>query len=98
MNKTRDSLEITVLMNSVYYFLHWVIIIREDGYYRLVVLNNEEMIFDKKFRSIRGAKIAFSKLFPFQIAALEPKSEWTPFYKPDPKYLEDKLNHPYKPV
>jgi hypothetical protein len=81
---------VSTLVNSVLYFLDSAVIIREANDYRLVVLHNKQVLADQGYETLRGAKIAFSKLFQYK-AFLNSKAEWSHLYPPEQKWLDDKL-------
>ena len=80
--------EICVLINSIYYFIGSVIILNNNGHYRLVVKHNRKILIDKIYKTVRGAKIAFSKLFNHRSWQEDLKAEWSVFYKPDAQWLK----------
>ena len=82
--------EICVLINSIFYFIGTVIILNNGGNYRLVVKHNRKILIDKIYKSLRGAKIAFSKLFNHRSWQEDLKAEWSVFYKPDAQWLKKK--------
>lgn len=80
--------EICVLINSIFYFISSVIILNVNGHYRLVVKHNGKILIDKIYTTVRGAKIAFSKLFNQRGWQEDLKAEWSVFYKPDDHWLK----------
>ena len=80
--------EICVLINSIFYFVSSVIILNNNGHYRLVAKHNRKILMDKIFNTPRGAKIAFSKLFNYRSWRKDLKAEWSVFYKPDAQWLK----------
>jgi hypothetical protein len=53
-----------------------------------VVNHNGKILYDKVYKTLRGAKIAFSKLFNHRGWKEHLKAEWSIFYKPDPWWLK----------
>ena len=84
--------EICVLINSIFYFISSVIILNNNGHYRLVVKHNRRILIDKIYKTHRGAKIAFSKLFTHRSWQQDLKAEWSAFYKPDARWLEKRCD------
>jgi len=84
--------KIILLTNSVLYFLDFVFIIIEKETFRLVVLHRNRTLTDYRYRSLRGAKIAFSKIYIKMCCRKDVKPRWTCAYHPDSGWLEDKLN------
>lgn len=80
--------EICILINSIFYFISSVIILKKNGQYRLVVKQNRKIFIDKIYKTPRGAKIAFSKLFNHRSWQEDLKAEWSVFYKPDAQWLK----------
>jgi len=84
--------EICVLINSIFYFISSVIILNINGHYRLVVKHNGKILIDKIYTTVRGAKIAFSKLFNPRGWQEDLKAEWSVFYKPDDQWLNKRCD------
>ena len=80
--------EICILINSIFYFISSAIIFNKNGHYRLVVKHNRKIFIDKIYKTLRGAKIAFSKLFNHRSWEEDLKAEWSVFYKPDAQWLK----------
>ena len=85
---------LTVLGNSIYYFFHHVLILEEKKRFRLVVIHDNRILFDNHYKTIRGARIAFEKLFN-EKKIPHGKAWWTSFYPPEPGWLELMLNGIY---
>jgi len=83
------SAEICILINSVFYLVDSVFIIRKKGYYCLVVRHKGKLLMDKTFKTLRGAKIAFSKLFKHRNWRENVKAEWSLLFEPDIHWLEE---------
>ena len=60
---TRDKVEISRLINSIYYFIEYVFILKKGSVYRLFALHNRRVLIDKTYQTMRGAKIAFGKTY-----------------------------------
>lgn len=67
---------VLVLINSAYYFLECVYILHKKGYYRLVVLQNSRVLTYKNYRTLRGAKIAFQKIYKNKAWKEGVKANW----------------------
>ena len=89
LSPVRQTL-VSTLVNSVLYFLDSAVIILEAKHYRLVVFHNKQVLTDQGYETMRGAKIAFSKLFQYK-AFLNAKAEWSRLYPPEQKWLDSKL-------
>jgi hypothetical protein len=82
---------ITVLENSIYYFLECVFIIIEEDRFRLVVAHQNQLLLNCVYNTLRGAKIAFSRMFLEKAWREDIKAEWTHPYPPELKWLKKKL-------
>lgn len=87
----QDETVVTTLVNAAYYFLESVIIVVTDDTYRLIVCHHSQVLADESYDTLRGAKIAFSKLFQPRVN-IEIKPEWSPMYPPEKEWLQEKLN------
>ncbi len=81
---------VTTLVNAAYYFLESVLVVLEGDNYRLIVCHHEQVLADEAYDTLRGAKIAFSKLFQPRVS-IEVKPEWSPLYPPEKQWLQGKL-------
>jgi hypothetical protein len=86
-----SQVKICALINSVLFFISWVYIIEDQGSFRLIANLNGALLIDKKFRTLRGAKIAFYKLFKSRRSKNIVKAEWSFFYEPDIRWFSDKI-------
>lgn len=82
---------ISVLSNSVYYFFQRVFIITENNSYRLIAIHNGEILVDDRYKTAKGAKIAFLKLYWYRAWQDGVKPQWTDFYTPDEEWLDGKF-------
>lgn len=86
---------ITLLANSVHFFLECVFIVVYKDRYRLVVSVKEQLLTDQSYKTLRGARIAFHRLYRNYAFKRDIKPVWTPFYFPLEKWLQLKLSgHP----
>ena len=81
---------VAVLLNSVYYFLQHVFIIVTADDYRLVVLHNNRILTDSRYETMRGAKIAFYKLYSEKAWKMNVRARWSPVYNPDRDWIDAK--------
>ena len=88
--KTTQDVEISVLINSIFFFFSCVFILKTDGKHRLIVLRNNILLYEGVYKSITGAKIAFSRLYQDK-AWKKLKAQWTHFYPPEGSWLDEKL-------
>jgi hypothetical protein len=82
--------EICVLTNSIFYFINSVFIIWTNNHYQLVANHKGKLLINRRYRSLRGAKIAFSKLFGHRGWKEDLAANWSVFYKPDARWLREK--------
>lgn len=83
---------ISRMINSVFYFLKFVFILKEGNHYRLVVIEHRNKIIDLKYKSLKGAKIACIRRLRHRFNNREMKPVWSFLYPADEKWLKDKLN------
>lgn len=88
MDETRyDGIKISTLSNSMSFFIDAAYIVAKDENFRLVVIHNKRLLADENYKSAKGARIAFLKLFWYKAWKEDVKPEWTHFYKPDRHWL-----------
>ena len=88
-NKERKL--ISRMINSVFYFLKFVFILKEGSHYRLVAIEDSNKIIDMKYNTLKGAKIACIKRLRNRFNN-KMKPVWSFLYPADEKWIEDKLN------
>jgi len=89
-NEETGKKYISILINSVYFFIECVFIIRFPGYYRLVALHNGIVLTDTNYKTLKGARIGFYRMFRNKLWKRGIKGEWSPFYNPDTEWLKAK--------
>ncbi|MCP4218433.1 MAG: hypothetical protein GY765_27605 [bacterium] len=82
-----ESIKISVLTNAVYYFMQYVFIVAQGGKYRLYVIHNKKLLVDETYKSAKGAKIAFLKMYWYKAWHDGVKPKWTHFYGPDDDWM-----------
>jgi hypothetical protein len=87
----QEGKEIIILTNPVVYWLDYVLIVTEDKGYRLVVCGRDKILTDKRYRDVRGAKIAFLKYHQFRAVNRELKPVWSGAYAPDKNWLDERI-------
>lgn len=87
-NRNGKVLKVSYLQNSIYYFLQGVSIIQQDSGYRLLVLHQGKLLDDNTYKTVKGARIGFSKRYKYKLwdQGVEPK--WSPFYTPEERVLK----------
>ncbi|MCP5049596.1 MAG: hypothetical protein GY940_20670 [bacterium] len=86
---TDEEEKISVLTNSLDFFLGSVFMLRDNESYRLVVMHNERVLIDEPYKTAKGAKIAFYRFCRYRVWKEGVKPRWTPFYNPDVESIED---------
>ena len=84
---------ISRLINSIYYFIDCVFILKIKDKYRLVVRHNGVVLCDNYYTTERGGKIAFDKLFKDKAWSEDIQAQWSHFYDPDNDWLEEKCKN-----
>jgi hypothetical protein len=88
----RDKVEISRLINSIFYFIDVVYILKKDDTFRLIALQGGQggrVLIDKIYRTITGAKIAFTKFYQDKAWKEGVKAEWSHFYPPARPWLDE---------
>jgi hypothetical protein len=85
-----DDTRLLLLINPAYYFLECVYILYKQGYYRLIVLHNSRVLTYKNYRTLRGAKIAFQKIYKNKAWKEGVKARWIPPYPDNDDTIKDK--------
>lgn len=81
---------ISLLINSVYFFIESVFIMETARGYRLLAIHQGRLITDQTYKTPKGAKIAFLKFFGYKAWEEGVKTRWTPFYPPEQPWLDEK--------
>jgi len=84
---------ISVLINSIHYFIQYVFIVKIKDKYRLVVQHNNKVLRDMYYKTERGCRIAFAKLFKEKAWSEDIKAQWSHLYDPDIDWLEEKCKN-----
>jgi hypothetical protein len=94
LNITRKKVkeDICVLINSYCYFLECVFVHCGESCYYLNVVHDERVVVHKKYPSLRGAKIAFTRYFKERSYSGCIKPEWTHVFPVDIAWVKRKLN------
>jgi hypothetical protein len=90
LSTERGKRKISMLSNSIYYFLECVFIMTQNDHFRLIVIHNRRLLTDRSYKSERSARIAFSKIYGQKGWEKNLKPIWTQFYRPDGKWLKEK--------
>ncbi len=88
---TRSSCpKIMSLLNACYYYFDKVLIIEEKNNYSLVVSSQSRVYVDQPYESIRGAKIAFSRMYRGKTWDDRVNPRWSEPYVAEAWWLEDR--------
>ena len=85
-----DEDKISVLLNSVSFFIESVLIVCQDGGYRLLAIHNGRLLGEAVYETERGAKIAFLKRFGSRVFKKGTRAYWSHFYNPEKTFLKSK--------
>lgn len=88
--RQEHPMTISMLINSVYFFIECVFILDFHDHYRLVALHKGKVLIDASYKTLKGARIAFAKLYGEKAWSEEIKAQWSHFYDPDTRWLEEK--------
>ncbi|MCU0286901.1 MAG: hypothetical protein MUF15_10940 [Acidobacteria bacterium] len=91
MKNNESTIQISLLVNSIYFFIESVFIISVDGGYRLIAIHQGRLLTDETYKTSRGARIAFSKFYGYKAWKDGIKAQWSRFYSPEAKWIGDKL-------
>lgn len=97
MIKKESPLKVSVLLNAHLFYLHWTFIIRENKEIRLIAINKRKFTLEKNYKTVRGAKIAFTRIFSNlkkNYKTFKLKQEWSPFYEPEKEWIDWVMKSP----
>jgi hypothetical protein len=83
---------ISRLVNSVYFYIGTCFIMNMPEEYRLIAIHKKTILFDKNYRTLRGARIAFRKQFKNLAWNDDVVAEWSHFYQPDRDWIDKMLS------
>ncbi|HLP45037.1 MAG TPA: hypothetical protein VK469_03785 [Candidatus Kapabacteria bacterium] len=86
-----DNIQISVLTNSIYYFIESVYIMTGKNGYRLIVIQQRRLLTDEIYKTPRGARIAFLKFYGHKAWKEGVKANWSKFYSPLPGWCDEKM-------
>jgi len=90
--EVNEDITISLLINSVHYFIQCVYIIHSKNKYRLVALHNRRVLINQDYSTEKGCRIAFGRVFKDRAWDKRVTPFWSQFYNPDKKWLEEKQN------
>lgn len=88
--KTQKKTMISMLLNSIHYFLDCVVIIHTNDRYRLLVFHSDNILFDQQYTTLKGAKIAFHQIYKNQTCINSIKARWDEYF-PEPNWIKKKM-------
>ncbi len=89
--KAPNAIKVTRLSNAHHYFLSEAVIIEEeyeDYNYRLITRHGPKLLTDHRYKTTRGAKIAFHKMFKNNRWKESTKPFWPEFYAADGTWVD----------
>jgi len=87
-----QSVAISRLINSVYYFISTCFIMTNKDEYRLLAFHGKKVLADSNYPTLRGARIAFRRKFKDHSWSEAVVPEWSHFYPPDRDWIEKNLS------
>ncbi|MCI0470536.1 MAG: hypothetical protein L0Y73_02650 [Candidatus Aminicenantes bacterium] len=79
-----------ILINSIYYFLEYVFIIKKGNNFQLIVMHRGRTLLNKTYGSAKSAKVAFSNMYRHKVWKPGTKPDWSHFYNPDNKWFHER--------
>lgn len=83
----------SLLASSFAFFIDTVFILRQASGYRLVVIHNKQVLTDRCYASVRGARIAFSRIYGWRSCHEDAATNWTIFYQPCQSWLTERVEY-----
>ncbi len=91
-----EEFKIIRLINENHYLLEYVFILFEEEGYRLVVNRGGEIITNKNYKTVKGAKKAFLKCHGLRSVMDDVRPKWSHVYTPPAEWLDQRLeSHPH---
>lgn len=89
-----EPVKISLLINSPHYLIQSVFIMKDPSIsgYTLAVIHQDKAWTIKNYKTVKGARIAFVKLYGYKAWREDVKPEWSIWYPPVHDWLEEKLN------
>ena len=81
---------ISMLLNAIHYYLDCVMILHLGYQFRLLVFHRSSVLLDRQYTSLKGAKIAFHKIYRHQACIDSVKARWDE-YVPECSWIEKKM-------
>ena len=89
-DKGYEDYNIIILENAVLFYLHSVFAIEVQAGYRLIIIRNGKLLWDELYETVRGLKIAFTRMF--KNAPSKPtKASWSHAYPPLTEWMKEKI-------
>jgi len=86
-----ENISISLLFNGIHYLLGLVYIEKKNSRFRLVVAQNGRIIYQREFKTYRGARMDFQKKYGHRNSFKKHIANWSDFFSPDPDWIKDKL-------
>ncbi len=86
-----EEIKIIFLNNSNHYLLEYVFILFEEEGYRLVVNRGGEILTNKNYKTVKGAKTAFLKFHGLWAVMDDVRPIWSHVYTPPTEWLDQIL-------
>lgn len=86
-----ESRYISMLLNSLYFFIEIVFILKDGEEYRLVAVHEGRVLADETYAGFEEAKQVFWDRFKGRRHRRDQEPMWSFFYPPEPDWLNTKL-------
>ncbi len=86
-----EPIKVSLLINSIYYFIESVFIMAVKEGFRLVVIHQGRLLTDQTYKTVKGARIAFLKHYGYKAWREGTKAEWSVFYPPESQWFHEKF-------
>jgi hypothetical protein len=84
-------INISILINSIYYFFEMVFIMTVKDGYRLIVIQQKKLLIDKIYKTAGVARIAFLKRYGNNAWRADVTANWSRFNTPITGWCDKKL-------
>ncbi len=90
----KEPVKISLLINSIHYLLESVFIMDDPSIsgYTLAIIHQGKVLKLKTYKTVKGARIDFAKIYRDKAWKEGGKPDWSVWYPPDNDWLEEKLD------
>jgi phosphomevalonate kinase len=80
--EAEKPIQISSLLNSIYYFIEMVFIMTVKDGYRLIAIQQKKLLTDKIYKTAGGARAAFLRRYEKNAWRADVTADWSHFYTP----------------